>query len=387
MLAAFFSNVPLVIMVTGALVGIAASLVGTFLVLRQNSMLSDAISHSIIFGIIIVWLLTGQESGPVQIIGAALTGVLTVFLTELLVGTRLVKNDAAIGLVFPVLFSLGVLLINLYAANVHIDQDTVLLGEIGFVWLDTVQLGAYRIPQALLAMGAMTLLNLLFVILFYKELKLSTFDAALAKALGFAPVALSYALLALTSGTAVAAFDAVGAVLFIAFVIVPPAAAYLLTDRLWRVLFYGCLIAVASSVAGYYLATLWNVSIGGMMAVMTGVFLALAFLFGPRHGLLAQEIRRSGQRQANESRSLVVHLYNHEGGPAQAEENVVGALREHLRWGEVQARRVLLRSLEQNLVMREGDALRLTAKGRAVAREILEPWWQAPPGSDVPAPL
>lgn len=386
-LNAVFDNVPLMIMTTGALVGIAASLLGTFLVLRQNSMLSDAISHSIIFGIIIVWLLTRQESGPVQIVGAALTGLLTVFLTELLASTRLVKNDAAIGLVFPVLFSVGVLLINVYASSVHIDQHTVLLGEIGFVWLDTVQLGAYRVPQALLAMGAMTLLNLLFVTLFYKELKLSTFDTALAKALGFAPVALSYALLALVSGTAVAAFDAVGAVLFIAFVIVPPAAAYLLTDRLWRMLLYGCLIAVASSVAGYYLATLWNVSIGGMMAVMTGVFLALAFLFGPRYGLIAQEVRRRGQLQANESRSLVVHLYNHEGGPAQAEENVVGALREHLRWGDLQARRVLVRSLDQNLVVREGDALRLTAKGRAVAREILEPWWQAPPGSEMSAPL
>lgn len=381
MLEAFFADPALMIMATGAMVGTAATLVGTFLVLRGSSMLSDAISHSIVFGIVVVWLVTHQQSGPVQLIGAALAGLLTVFLSELLVNTRRVKNDAAIGLVFPVLFSIGVLLLNLYARNVHIDQHTVLLGEIGFIWLDTVEVGGYQVPQSLLSMGCMTLVNLLFVGLLYKELKLATFDAALAKALGFAPGLLFYALLMLTSATAVAAFDAVGAVLFIAFVIVPPSAAYLLTDRLWLMLLYGAAISIASSVAGYYLAAAWDVSIGGMMAVMTGVFLALAFFMGPRYGLVAQELRRRGQRLANEGRTLAVHLYHHEGQPNQGEENVARALREHLRWDDAKSRQVLLRSLDQGLVVRSGDMLRLTPKGRVTAREILEPWRQA---SDAP---
>ncbi len=376
MLADLFNNIPLMIIATGALVGVAASLLGAFLVLRKNSMLSDAISHSIVFGIVIVWLLTGQQSGPVQIVGAALTGLLTVFLTELLVNTRKVKNDAAIGLVFPVLFSIGVLLINLYARDVHIDQHAVLLGEIGFVWLDTLQIGSYRVPQSLVSLGTMTLVNFTFVTLFYKELKLATFDEGLARALGFAPVALFYALLGLTSATAVAAFDSVGAVLFIAFVIVPPSAAYLLTDRLWKMILYGSLISVASSILGYFLATAWDVSIGGMMATMTGGFLLLAFLFGPRYGLIAQELRRYSQRQDNEGRALAVHLYNHEHEPKELEENVVGALRNHLRWSEEKARRVLVRSLDQNLLTRDGNTLRLTPRGRAVAREIVEPWHQ-----------
>jgi manganese/zinc/iron transport system permease protein len=374
MLANVFTNIPLMIMLTGALVGTAATLVGTFLVLRGNSMLSDAISHSIVFGIVVVWLLTHQQSGPVQIVGAALTGLLTVFLTELLVNTRRVKNDAAIGLVFPVLFSIGVLLLNLYARDVHIDTHTVLLGEIGFVWLDTIAVGGYEVPQSLLSMGAMTVVNAAFVVLFFKELKLATFDEGLARALGFVPGFLFYALLALTSATAVAAFDAVGAILFIAFVIVPPSAAYLLTDRLSLMLVYGTVIAVASSVSGYYLAVLWNVSIGGMMAVMTGVFLVLSFLFGPRYGLIAQALRRRGLAQANQCRTLAVHLYNHEGKPDQGEENVSRALKEHLRWDTTKSRQVLLRSIDQGLVVRDGELLRLTPQGRAVAQEILEPW-------------
>ncbi|QKV17455.1 metal ABC transporter permease [Oricola thermophila] len=376
MLAAIFDNPSVMIVLTGALVGTAASLVGTFLVLRGNSMLSDAISHSIVFGIVIVWMLTRQQSGPVQIVGAALTGVFTVFLTELLVSTRRVKNDAAIGLVFPVLFSIGVLLLNIYARNVHIDQHTVLLGEIGFVWLDTVDIAGYPVPQALLSMGAMTLANLAFVILFFKELKLATFDRSLARALGFAPGILSYALLALLSGTAVAAFDSVGAILFIAFVIVPPSAAYLLTDRLWLMLVYGCAISIMSSIAGYWLAVSLNVSIGGMMAVMTGIFLLAAFLAGPRYGMIAQIVRRRSRERANECRTLAVHLYNHEGGPAQDEENVAAALHDHLHWDETRARHVLRQSIDQGLVVRDGDALALTERGRVEARAILEPWRQ-----------
>jgi len=377
MLDAFFGSPGAMIIATGILVGLAATLVGTFLVLRGNSMLSDAISHSIVFGIVIVWLITHQQSGPVQIIGAALAGVLTVVLTELLANTRRVKNDAAIGLVFPALFSIGVLLLNVYARDVHIDQHTVLLGEIGFVWLDTVDIAGYPVPQALLAMGVMTLINLAFVTLFFKELKLASFDAALAKALGFAPGLLFYALLTLTSATAVAAFDAVGVVLFIAFVIVPPSAAYLLTDRLSWMLVLGALISVTSTVSGYVIAMALDVSIGGMMAVMTGAFLALAFLFGPRYGWLAQELHRRGQRLANECRTLTVHLCNHEGDACQQEESTVLALREHLLWDDAKARRVIARGREQGLLEQRGDLLCLTDKGRASALEILEPWRQA----------
>ncbi|MFC0198896.1 metal ABC transporter permease [Paracoccus rhizosphaerae] len=374
MIEAFFLNISLMIMLTGALVGCASSLVGTFLVLRGNSMLSDAISHSIIFGIVVVWLLTGAASGPVQIVGAAMTGVLTVFLTELLFSTRRVKYDAAIGLVFPVLFSVGVLLLNLYARDVHIDQHTVLLGEIGFVWLDTVDLAGYEIPRSLISMSVMTVVNLLFVRVLYKELKITTFDPALAAALGFAPTAIFYALLFLTSATAVAAFDAVGAVLLVAFVIVPPSAAYLLTDRLWVMLAIGMAISIASSVSGYYLAVVLDVSIGGMMAVMTGVFLGLAFLFGPRYGVIARLHRQRTEREANALRTVAIHLYSHEDGTQQHEENVARALETHLGWTARHARAVIAQGLTRNLLARQDNLLVLTPKGREHARSILEPW-------------
>jgi manganese/zinc/iron transport system permease protein len=374
MIAALFENIPAMIVLTGALVGASAALLGTFLVLRGSAMLSDAISHSIVLGIVLVWLATGAVSGPLQVIGAAVAGVATVVASEALARSRLVAMDAAIGLVFPALFALGVLLINVYARNVHIDVDMVLLGEIAFVWLDTVAVGGFDVPVAVLTLGAMLAVNLGFVLAFYKELKLATFDAALAAALGFLPGVLFYALLGLTSATAVAAFDAVGAILFIAFVVVPPSTALLLTDRLGWMLALAVGLAFAAAAGGYALAMLWDVSISGMMASTTGAFFVLALLFAPRHGILAQEIGRRGRRLDNDCSVLVAHLYSHQDTGAAAEENTAAALEEHLRWAPGHARAVVVRSLDRGLIRREGALLRLTEKGDAVGRAIFEPW-------------
>ncbi|MEM7671393.1 MAG: metal ABC transporter permease [Pseudomonadota bacterium] len=362
------------IVLTGALVGAAAALLGPFLILRQNAMLADAIAHAILFGIMVVWLLTGLVSGPVQIVGAGLAGVLCVWLTEALTRTGRVKQDAAIGLVFPVLFAVGVLMLNLFARDVHIDAHTVLLGEIGFVWLDLVKVPGGELPKALLWMGVVFAVNLAFVAIFWKELKLSTFDPVLAEAFGFLPRVLFYALLFLTSTTAVAAFDAVGVILFIAFVIVPPSAAYLLTDRLGAMVGIGMTIAAASSAGGYALAVLWDVSIGGMMALGTGVCFVAALLFGPRYGMLARFMRRRSEALGNDLRALMVHLASHEGEAAQGEENLADALQTHLGWPKTRAQMVLERSLTGGYILRDGPALYLTEKGRQLAEALVEPW-------------
>ncbi len=368
-------NPDVVIILVGTLVGIASTLLGTFLVLRKSSMLADAISHSILLGIILVYLLTKNQFSPFFVVGAATAGVATVALTELLANSKRVKNDAAIGLVYPLLFAIAVLLINLFARNVHIDTDAVLLGSIELSWLDTVSVFGIEIARSVLSMSLVTAVNLLFVIFFYKELKLSTFDPGLATALGFSPVVLYYLLLSLSSITAVTAFDSVGAVLLVAFMIVPPTAAYLLTDKLWKILIYGVLIAIASSLLGYLTAFGLDVSIGGMMVCFSGLFLLLAFLFGPRYGLIAQEIRRATQRSENAERMLLVHLYNHENDQEAQEENAVEALQTHLQWREALVRDIVMRSLDQNLIHKDTNSrLFLTDKGRVLAQEVLEPW-------------
>jgi len=370
MIASFFGSIPAMILLTGILVGVSGALLGSFLVLRGNAMLTDAISHSIVFGIIVVWLLTREVSGPVQVLGAALTGVLTVVLSELLARSRLVKMDAAIGLVFPALFAAGVLLISIYARDVHIHVETVLLGEIGFVWLYTLTLWGVPVPMAVVTLGAVLVVNLAFVLVLWKELKLTTFDPGLAAALGFLPGVLHYAVLSLTSVTAVAAFDAVGAILFIAFVIVPPSTAYLLTRRLWLMVVLAVMLAVAACVVGYALAMRWNVSIAGMMASMTGLWFAMALLFAPGHGLVAQALGWRNKRLDHDCRALVAHLFTHQDTPAMAEENTLRALVDHLRWAEPRARAAILRAHDRDLIERRAGLLTLRPKGTAEAEAI-----------------
>ncbi len=370
MIAALFDSIPAMILLTGVLVGVSGALLGCFLVLRGNAMLTDAISHSIVFGIIVVWLLTRQLSGPVQLLGAAATGLLTVVLSEALARSRLVRMDAAIGLVFPALFAAGVILIALYARDVHIHVDTVLLGEIGFVWLHTVPVLGLEVPVAVATLSVVLALNLAFVLGLWKELKLASFDPGLAAALGFLPGALHYAILTLTSVTAVAAFDAVGAILFIAFVIVPPATAYLLTRRLWLMVMLAVALSVAACVAGYGLALRWDVSIAGMMASMTGVWFALALLLAPEHGLLAQAMRLRRQRVDHDCRALVAHLFTHYGTPQMAEENPLRALIHHLGWPEPRARAAILRAHDRALIERRAGLLTLRPKGIAEAEAI-----------------
>src|SRR5262249_47108473 len=162
-------------------------------------------------------------ASPWLLFGAAATGLVTVSLVELLQRTRRVKEDAAIGLVFPALFSVSIILVSHYAENIHLDTDSVLLGELAFAPLDHLELGSLDLgPKAAWVMAGILLLNVGFELLFYKELKLATFDAGLAAALGFSPALVHYGLMALVSVTAVGAFDAVGSILVVALMIVPP---------------------------------------------------------------------------------------------------------------------------------------------------------------------
>ena len=210
------------IQIIAAVVAVACALPGVFLVLRRMALMSDAISHAILLGIVLAFFVVEDLASPFLIIAAAITGVITVVLVELLHGTGLVREDAAIGIVFPALFSGGVILISRYAGSVHLDTHAVLLGELAFAPLERLSVLGYSLPKSLWVMGAILLINLIFITLFYKELKLATFDAGLAAALGFSPVLIHYGLMTLVSVTAVGAFDAVGSILVVALMIAPP---------------------------------------------------------------------------------------------------------------------------------------------------------------------
>jgi manganese/zinc/iron transport system permease protein len=349
-------------------VAAACALPGVFLVLRRTAMMSDAISHTVLLGIVLAYFVVQDLASPLLIVGAAATGLLTVWLVELLSRTRLVKEDAAIGLVFPALFSLAVILISRFARGVHLDVDMVLLGELAFAPFDRLILFGLDLPRALVIMGIILLINLAFIVIFYKELKLATFDAALAATLGFAPALLHYALMALVSVTAVGAFDAVGSILVVALMVTPAAAAYLLTDDLRLMLLLSVLIGAASAIAGYWLARSVDGNIAGAMATMTGVSFLLVLLFAPDRGLVAVARRRARQRWEFALAMLTVHLMQHEGDVTSVE-NRVDHLVEHIRWQPGFAEQVVRYAERKGAVRRQGGRLHLTDIGRSLAQQ------------------
>lgn len=361
------------ILVIAVVVAIACAILGVFLVLRRMALMSDAISHSILLGIVIGFFLTEDVTSPLLILGAAATGLLTVMLVELLQRTRLVKEDAAIGLVFPALFSIGVILIARHAGNVHLDTDAVLLGELVFAPFDRLVIGGVDVgPRVLWVMGVILLLNALFVTIFYKELKVTTFDPGLAAALGFSPILIHYLFMSLVSVTAVGAFDAVGSILVVAMMIGPPATAYLLTDRLRTMVLLSAAVGAIGAVAGYFLSAWLDASIAGCMAVTIGVCFALSFTFAPERGVVAVRRRRIRQRWEFAVRMLTIHLLTHESAADRREESRIGHLHEHLRWDREFAEGVVERAMAQGWVERENaEQLALTREGREMARRTV----------------
>jgi manganese/zinc/iron transport system permease protein len=365
------TSLQLEIQLIAVVVAAACALPGVFLVLRRTAMLSDAISHTVLLGIVLTFFWVQDLASPWLILGAASTGLLTVWLVELLVRTRLVKEDAAIGLVFPVLFSVAVILISRYARGVHLDVDVVLLGELAFAPFDRLTLLGIDLPRSLWVMGGILLLNITLISLFFKELKLATFDAGLAAALGFAPALVHYGLMGLVSVTAVGAFDAVGSILVVALMITPAATAYLLTDDLRAMILWSVGIGASSAVSGYWLARALDGNIAGARATMTGLFFVAVLLFAPARGLVAVARRRLRQRWEFAQAMLTVHLLHHEGQPENSLESRVDHLVEHIRWQPAHAEQVVRYAERKGMVRRLGGRLHLTESGRALAEQTL----------------
>src|SRR5690554_5299851 len=249
------NNAQLEIQLIASLVAIACAIPGTFLVLRKMAMISDAISHSILPGLVVGFFITQDLNSPLLILLAAITGVITVILVERIQKTGLVKEDTAIGLVFPALFSIGVILIAKNANDIHLDIDAVLLGELAFAPFDRIFIGGMDIgPKSLWVIGIILSITIGLLFAFFKELKVSTFDAGLAASLGFSPAIIHYGLMTVASVTTVGAFDAVGAILVVALMIAPAASAYLLTTDLKYMLGLAITFGVFGAISGYWLA-------------------------------------------------------------------------------------------------------------------------------------
>ncbi|PIY08500.1 MAG: iron ABC transporter [Flexibacter sp. CG_4_10_14_3_um_filter_32_15] len=273
------------IILVGILVAVSCAILGCFLVLRKMAMVGDAISHAVLPGIVIAFLVVQRFDSIFMLIGAAILGVFTTLLIEFLHKQGKLQTDASIGVSFTSLFALGVILISVFASKVDLDAECVLFGEIAYVPLHVwhIDLGDGAIlnlgAKAAWWIGSVLLIILFFVTIFYKEMLLTTFDPAFASAIGINVSVWHYSLMSLVSLATVAAFESVGAVLVLSFLVVPSATAYLLTTNFKKMLFLSCFIGIVVAILGYYTAAFLNASIAGSMTSVAGVIFALVFVF------------------------------------------------------------------------------------------------------------
>jgi manganese/zinc/iron transport system permease protein len=291
------------IIVAGVLCAVASALLGPFLVLRRMSMMGDAISHAVLPGLAVAFMITDSRASLPMFIGAAVVGVLTAVFTEWVRSFGKVDEGASMGVVFTVLFAIGLLLVVQAADSVDLDPGCVLYGAIEMTPLDTMTIVGREIPRVVVTLGSVCLLNLLFVVFFYKELKISSFDPSLSTALGIRSSVMHYLLMTLVAVTAVASFESVGNILVVAMLVVPAAAAYMLTHRLLVMVILSVVIAILSGIFGHLSAIAVPAAFGyqstntaGMMAVATGTLFTIAVIFSPKHGIPAAIRRRRAAR-------------------------------------------------------------------------------------------
>lgn len=379
--AAAWERMDTEIALVGALCAAACALPGTYLVLRRMSMMGDAISHAVLPGLAVAFLLTGSRDSLVMLIGAGVAGVLTAVLTQWIHAAGRVEASASMGVVFTVLFAIGLILIRQSADHVDLDPDCVLYGAIEYVPLDRTTLAGLDVPRALVGAAGIFLFNLLFVLLFYKELKISSFDPALATTLGIRADVMHYLLMTLVAVTTVVAFESVGSILVIAMLIVPPAAAHLLTERLGVMLVLGVLLALGAAPLGHWAAITAPGALGyegvststaGMMAAVAGLLFLVALLAAPRHGLLSGLAHRAALslRIAQEDLLGLLHRREERGqGPRGATLADLSAAR--LGTPRLLTRVALLWLRRRGWLVAGEDGYRLTAAGREAASQFI----------------
>jgi ABC-type Mn2+/Zn2+ transport system permease subunit len=355
----------------GVLTNVSCALLGCYLVLRRMSLLGDAISHAVLPGIVLMVAIFESRAPLPVFIGAMAVGVITAFLTQSIHQFGGVSQDASMGVVFTGLFALGVVLIKVIPGldKVDLDVSCVFEGALEYQALDVVGAAGVQIPRAVLILGTTLLVNVLFVGVLWKELKLSAFDPDLASALGFNSTLLFYCLMAMVAGTAVTAFWAVGSILVIAMLIVPGATAHLLADRMGAFVAAAVVVAVIASIGGYVLAYQWDTSASAMMAVVAGAEYLLAAALSPSHGLVARWARQlaMGLRIAGED--LLAALYRveeHGEGTALPRGDALRAA-----GGGWRARLGLGLLKQRKLVLAAADGLRLSDLGRGIAARLV----------------
>jgi manganese/zinc/iron transport system permease protein len=371
------------IVAAAVLCAMSCALLGNFMVLRRMSMMGDALSHAVLPGLAAAFIITGSRDSTPMLIGAIAVGVLTALLIQAIAQYGKVDEGASMGVVFTALFAVGLILIRRAADHIDLDPGCVLYGLLETIPVHLVSIGPYQVPRVVAVLAAMLLINIAFVALLYKELKISSFDPALATTLGINSTLMHYLLMTLVAATTVASFEAVGSILVVAMLIVPPAAAHLLTDRLGPMILASLVIAFLCGVLGHLSALIvptWfgytGTTTSGMMASVAGLIFLGVMLAAPRHGILSKLAHRRALSLRIIAEDVLGALYrveeSHRNDAAIAPSLTTEQLRHDLLVTPLSLG-VALRTLRRRQWIEPvaPDAFRLTERGRAKASELL----------------
>ena len=291
------------IIIMGILVSLACGLIGSFIVVRKLALMGDAISHGILPGIALAFMIMKSRALFPMFFGACLAGLLCSFCIEWLQKKSILKPDAALGVTFTTFFAFGVLLIAMYGGNAHIDAECLLYGEIGLIPLAEnlslagIDLGA----RPIVSMFVVTILVIISVTVFYRQLLVSSFDFTLAKTLGLPVTLIHYGLMLLLALTIVSSFEAVGVILVISMLIFPSVTAVFFFSRMPAILFCSLPLSFVYSFGGFFLARWLDCSIAGAMVLVASVCFALGWAFGPNGGLAWQLLDRLNDKPGNKN--------------------------------------------------------------------------------------
>lgn len=342
-------------LIASVMVGVSCGLIGTYIMLRRLSLIGDALAHAVLPGVVIGFMIAGK--GALSLfIGALTAGILTSVLISYVERNSKIKEDTSIGIIFTGAFALGILLVS-QLKQVHIDLSSYLFGDV---------LGVS--DSDLILSSVITIVIIISVILFYRQLLVTSFDPTMAHIIGISTAVVHYFLMTLLSMSIVAGLQSVGVILIIAMLITPPATAFLITDKLKKLLLLSCLFGVLSSVVGLYLSYHMNFASGASIVLVSVFFFSMAFLFSPKEGIVIKNIRRRKNSNTNLSEDIIKQLDKRK---FSGNDDLINSLANILGNSKSKIKSALNRIKKADLVELTGEAYTLTEKGKKVAERLV----------------
>ena len=359
------------ISITLIMTAIATTVPGIILVLKRNALIIDGMSHSILLGIVVFLIFTQNLNSPLLIIGGSLSAVIMIILVELINKTKFIPYDAAIGLIFPAFFSLSLLLINTYLKNVHFHKESILMGEIAYLPFNQLSIKGLLIgPKSLYLISLVAIINIAFLFFFSKEIKISIFDNIEANNSGFMPNLLHYFIMILTAFTVMVSFRVVGSILVISFLVVPAISSYLLTYKFEYLFPISLILTTLSSLIGIIIGYCFDWSIVGCVSISMGSMFLVIYVFSPYKGVLNQYKKNQEKQILYCQKILLRHLLNHSNTNDEKEESSLNSFYKHINWKKKFAKKILTQNLKTNLVTINNSIIKLTPKGKKLAKTI-----------------